>query len=106
METFSCPRRQWDFGIMADPLGKDWWSADKWNARDDMWSWPWKPRACSFCGGIHPEDAIELHQEGWLIIKTDKAYKRYLEPPTNWYPVPPVQVYSYHFDASQMGWFQ
>lgn len=90
--------------------------------------WHWKgtiPRTCSFCGGIHPEDAIRLVGDGWEVEKTDKSYKRYLEPPGYrahiqkmmdrlhlrmlkheepeefWSPVPPVKLYTAHFDADQ-----
>jgi len=55
---------------------------DEW--RDNRWSefpWSWTPRACSFCGGLHPEDALRLVAEGWEDEMTDKRYKGYLHPP-------------------------
>ena len=86
------------------------------------WPWHWKPRTCSFCGGVHPEDAIKLVRDGWEVEGTTKAYKRYLQPPgyRQWCkelsttigigpfplpphppPVPPVKVYTYHFSEAQ-----
>lgn len=38
-------------------------------------------RRCSYCGGIHPEDAVELVERGWMPIPTDKGYKLYLRAP-------------------------
>jgi hypothetical protein len=102
----------------------------KWYVRgphNDLWLWSWgPPRVCSFCGGIHPEDAIRLVSEGWEIDPTGKSYKRYLNPPGSaqrhaaflascrdpnrepgegvpsvWAPTPPVKLYAWHLDADQ-----
>lgn len=49
------------------------------------WLWPGpgpKPRTCSYCGGVHPRDAIRLVKEfGFGFEMTTKGYKLYLEPP-------------------------
>jgi hypothetical protein len=93
---------------------------------NNEWLWKWgPPRTCSFCGGIHPEDAIRLIQDGWEIEATGKTYKRYLEPPGYhqhmadlrqtiatsdkvpefWSPVPPVKLYVSHFNDDQVSRF-
>lgn len=95
-------------------------------ADNDLWLWPSDvPRTCSFCGGIHPEDAIRLLNEGWEVEATDKGYKRYLGPPgtralneaimasiragapqqqipAGWSPVPPVKLYVQHLNEEQV----
>jgi hypothetical protein len=49
------------------------------------WLWPGpgpKPRSCSFCGCVHPEDAIRLVKEFKFTVKrSTKGYKVYLHPP-------------------------
>jgi hypothetical protein len=86
-----------------------------------------QPRTCSFCGGIHPDDAIALIKAGWTVDATTKSYKRYLEPPgyrdymerirRAGYnveaageprvasPVPPVKLYTQHFSPEQIAAF-
>jgi len=89
--------------------------------------WPWgfkKPRTCSYCGGIHPDDALRLLKEGWEVDTTTKTYKRYMDPPGYAEyiqkftanirkcidvliphiesPVPPVKLYVYHFSQKQI----
>lgn len=61
------------------------------------------PRTCSYCGGIHPDDAITLFSRGWTLEITGKSYKRYMRPPArlDWDPVPPVKLYVMHFSAEQ-----
>lgn len=107
--------------------GLDHWRDQPWGGRPEhVWNWPWQPRVCSFCGGVHPDDAIRLLKEGWHLDSTDKAYKRYLEPPGGtlgfdhegrlfgaragvyvppWGPVPPVELYTQHFDGEQITLF-
>jgi hypothetical protein len=93
-------------------------------ATNDLWLWPGEPpRTCSFCGGIHPDDAIKLLTEGWEVEGTGK---RYLHPPGfrarhaplidsidrgtigggtsqhSWEPVPPVKLYDQHFNDEQI----
>lgn len=85
-----------------------------------LWEWPWYPRTCSFCGGVHPADALRLVHEGWEVEWSDKGYKAYMNPPGyraamsrimdatrkreptgakhwSWSPVPPVKLYTQHF---------
>jgi hypothetical protein len=79
------------------------------------WLWHWAPRTCTFCGGVHPNDAVRLIREGWHVDATDKKYKRYLEPPGGvmnrfgynppWHAVPPVKLYTNHFDKSSIARF-
>jgi hypothetical protein len=68
------------------------------------WEWgPWQPRVCSFCGGVHLEDAIRLVSLGWSLNPTDKGYKFYLEPRNrHWGPVPPVKLYTHHLNLDQV----
>lgn len=95
----------------------------------DEWLWPWgPPRVCSFCGAVHPEDAIRLRREGWEVEICDNPGKAYLNPPGTrarrdailsqmredgpevdwervpdvWSPVPPVIVRGYHFTAKSL----
>lgn len=81
------------------------------------------PRACSYCGGAHPDDVVRLLLAGWEVEPTDKSYKKYLHPPgyeasmletresgfKKWNgprsPVPPVKVYVYHFNQRQVDAF-
>lgn len=77
------------------------------------------PRTCSFCGGIHPDDAIRMIEEGWEPDPTTKGYKLYMEPPGTRAarrrrqqgaedpgglpgPTPPVKLYTYHLDEGQI----
>lgn len=78
-----------------------------------------RPRTCSYCGGVHPDDSVLLIMRGWEVETTTKTYKRYLHPPghraaiaeteasgfSTWIgprsPVPPVKLYTYHFDERQ-----
>ncbi len=99
-----------------------------WN---DRWLWSWgPPRTCSYCGGIHPEDAIRVMQEGWEVEGTDKFYKKYINPPGThtqheafiasikdhkrepgqgvpsvWSPAPPVKLYTDHLTQDQIDRF-
>jgi len=98
------------------------WKSDRWGMREsDRWpeGFP-KPRTCSFCGGVHPEDLIELIKMGWEFEPSSKGYKSYWHPPgmAGYFtalvkdfvdafivdrmtpaavdPVPPVKLYSDH----------
>ena len=82
-----------------------------------LWTWTeWVPRTCTYCGGIHPEDAIRLVRDhGFEVSPTGKKYKRYIEPPGRRQAVvaavqsgegpvvrgavPPIKLYVWHFDA-------
>ena len=58
---------------------------DHWKPGRERWpdKFPglWKPRSCSFCGSVHPEDALRLMAEGWEDQITDTRNKGYLHPP-------------------------
>jgi hypothetical protein len=103
LESITCPRRIGDFGPWAREEGLDAWERGRWAATQEeadaevaeymaanprggignvLWCYPGEqPRTCSFCGGIHPDDAVELLRAGWTVDCTGKSYKRYLEPP-------------------------
>jgi hypothetical protein len=75
------------------------------------------PRTCTYCGAAHPDDALALMRQGWLVEGTGKQYKRYLQPPRQVphendeaprpyrSPVPAVKVYSMHFTEVQIEQF-
>lgn len=151
-EKQTCARRMTEMGPWEYAEGLDEWRSDRWLAdREEAerakaeyeakypgslaaltdWRWPGGvPRTCSFCGGIHPEDAIRLVSEGWEAGGTTKGYKAYLEPPGTmtrheaflasirdhgrepgegvpsvWSPSPPVKVYFQHFSRGQVDRF-
>jgi hypothetical protein len=95
-EPQTCARR-YEVG-RADERGADRWLTTRWHPvrawRDRLANrlgtmqggqrWPAgepTPRTCSFCGGVHPADAIALLDRGWTVESTSKFYKRYLHPP-------------------------
>lgn len=110
------------FGRRARWIGQTF----NWYSGGTRWEWPWQPRACSYCGGGHPDDIIRLLREGWEIEGTTKPYKRYVAPPRigvralsgpycddhkgqpiklpvrAWSPVPPVKLYTPHFSEEQI----
>jgi hypothetical protein len=122
----SCPR-QAEATMSVQRENVHAWQTDRWDsARDGATVWPDghdKPRTCSYCGGVHPDDAIALIRAGWEVEATTKGYKRYLHPPGYGAdteavlaalragalppqravssPVPPVKLYTYHFDKPQ-----
>ncbi|MBL4656264.1 MAG: hypothetical protein JKY33_10630 [Bacteroidia bacterium] len=92
---------------------------DRWDREESFWPEQFfKPRTCSYCGGINPEDLVTLLDLGWEIEDTRKPYKRYLHPPGHtlafqqWMkvglqltqfpiksPSPQLKVYAYHWDV-------
>lgn len=89
-EPFVCPDRMPDpHGVFKIQPKEDQWDVDRWTpdgrvAQSGKVEWncaSFYPRSCSYCGCIHPEDAIKLLEEGWELEATDKGYKRYLNPP-------------------------
>lgn len=113
-----CPRRQEGGPWNMDD--RDRWVESRWKGEGD-WRLEWFPRSCSFCGSIHPDDALHLLDTGWEVGATRKPYKVYLEPPGTgkasvaelaairekgvegladiWRPVPPVKLYAQHITA-------
>lgn len=67
--------------------------------------WPYEmptPRTCTFCGGVHPDDAIALIAAGFRLAGTDKGYKHYIEVPAgNPGLVPPLKLYGNHVSQAQ-----
>ena len=67
------------------------------------WDLNWSPRTCSYCGAVHPDDALRLiKQHGWRVHGTDKPYKAYLEPSNEHAPVPPIKIKWYHWTPEQI----
>lgn len=100
---------------------RDWWL--NWTSRHyggTYWSRSWgkPPRSCNYCGGIHPEDMIEMMTRGWRIESTKGGSKFYLWPPgcrpwemvcgspsaPPWVPgpIPPIKGYSCHFSEDKI----
>lgn len=155
VEWQTCSRRIGEVGPWHRDEGCDRWERDSWS-RLRQWSdglrdarsrlydrigwkgnrfyggtyWPEgfdPPRTCSFCGSVHPEDAITLLQAGWEVECTGKSYKRYLQPPGyrtaidttrqqirergqyRWAgprsPVPPVKLYVQHMTQQDIDRF-
>lgn len=79
----------------------DYWLTTQWAMTH--WSSAQKPpRTCSYCGSIHPEDAITFVAAGWTVEHTTKLYKRYLHPPDPYRdPLPMVKLYLQHFTLEQ-----
>lgn len=115
-DAITCPRRMNQTGPWEhDP------DLDRWKSGDEAWEkfpWPWKPRRCSFCGSLHPDDAMRLLREGWVEEKaTGKQYKAYFYPPAkvsamragltgeseyDSHPKPPAKLYVYHLNKEQI----
>jgi hypothetical protein len=92
-----------DYGSIE---GLDVWrpGSQRWNDEAFV-SWPYgveKPRTCSHCGGVHPDDAIALLADGWSVELTDKGYKFYMHPPESFAVVPPVKMYLMHWTREQV----
>lgn len=94
-DNHRCPRRD-EGPYLSDPNGTDTWRTDTWVGSFHVVTtidgpqgdpvekcFPWKraPRTCSFCGSLHPDDVIELLEDGWELDPTTKRYKYYLNPP-------------------------
>lgn len=128
-ETQTCPRRMGEMGPWEHKENLDHWETSRWGPYY-MATWPEqfeRPRSCSFCGSVHPDDAIRLLEQEWEVEATGKSYKRYLNPPgTREYrqilleqirgdkeearselvsPVPPVKLYVMHMDQRQIDRF-
>lgn len=88
LEKQLCPRRtETSLGIQSAAGDTDYWeNGNRWGSHSSD-HWPIEagnpPRTCTFCGGVHPEDALRLLDEGWEIDQTLKFYKAYLQPPGN-----------------------
>lgn len=83
VEPMVCPRRMPGYPYRKDLPDHDTWETNRWGRPDDKWpeELGTPPRTCSFCGSVHPDDAVRLIKEGWEIGPTDKFYKWYLEVP-------------------------
>jgi len=76
-----CPRQvEATMAVQLEHVAR--WETDRWSRPGERWPEGSKPpRTCSYCGGVHPDDAIGLVEAGWEVEKTGKIYKRYLHPP-------------------------
>lgn len=85
-ELHMCPRRAENQHAPIRPATEDVplaeldeWPTDKWKG------WPAElgtpPRSCSYCGSVHPGDAVAMIRAGWEIEPTTKCYKWYINPP-------------------------
>ncbi len=55
------------------------WVTTRWG---DEWPAHYvKPRTCTGCGGVHPEDVLRMMREGWTDEVCDRRHKGYLNPP-------------------------
>lgn len=101
-DKFACPRR-----IDAPEFEKvDYWrdGADRWTGESTAWPHSYAmPRFCSYCGGIHPDDAFNLVVEGWAMTLTENHYKFFMTPDNGEQtPVPHVKLYLMHFSQEQV----
>ena len=81
------------------------WRTDRWRTvtepQEECIAWGvWKfavpkPRSCSFCSSIHPEDALALLIAGWFVLPVDAA-KWYLRQDIGNDVSPPVKLYKHH----------
>ena len=117
-----CPRRRESGAYQSDEV--DRWATNRWKGGGD-WRLEWFPRSCSFCGSVHPDDAMRLIEEGWEPeVASGKRYKIYLHPPgycdrmratikgirekgvegmvDGWSPTPPVKAYTPHLSQEQI----
>ncbi|WP_141715339.1 hypothetical protein [Burkholderia ubonensis] len=98
-QRFNCPRR---LITLRNPV--DEWEANRWDGGEHV-VWPDsspKPRTCTYCGGVHPDDVIPLLIAGWQLDRTTKAYKFYLNAPQHRSAVPPVKIYLMHWTQEQV----
>lgn len=81
----------------------DEWRTDRWHRETDVFPEGFeKPRTCSYCGGVHPQDAIKLIKQGFTIQNSDKNYKAYINAPDGSSCVPPIKLYTVHFTDEEV----
>lgn len=125
----TCPSRMGQMGPWERKENLDFWETHRWGPYYSAGTMKWpdgfaKPRTCSFCGSVHPEDAIKLLEAGWEAEHA-KSYKRYLNPPGSQAhteavisrirerndtfiepqhvsPVPPAKLYTWHFTNDEL----
>ena len=77
----TCPRR-----LYLGPWAVE--DFDKWRLRQGVVT-------CSFCGSMHPEEALFRIEQGVEVIPTDKPYKAYIGHSGGW------KLYFQHLDEAQ-----
>ncbi len=90
----TCPRRMGDFGPWEHEA-----NLDSWERRDLALGH--NTRYCSFCGGLHPDDAVALILDGAHIEGTTKGYKKYLHHPALKHTNGTAKVYVMHLSKPQ-----
>jgi hypothetical protein len=99
---FNCPRRV----VLVQRAHDAWCSGSEYWGTQPRDYWPAtvpKPRVCSYCHGVHPDDVIPLLVAGWEFERTDKPYKFYVQPPRGQEaPRPPVKAYLMHWTQQQV----
>lgn len=79
----TCPMRAYTVGAV-DGENLDHWSRARWSQHYTA-KWPGqyeRPRACSFCGSLHPDDALYLLQQDWEVDQgRAKPERAILVPP-------------------------
>lgn len=109
----TCPRRMGEIGPWEHRDNLDFWTPSRWNQYYSS-RWPEefnRPQSCTFCGCVHPDDAIALLERGWEV-ESAKMFKWHLNPPgTQKYisssatsvilviPIPPVKLYGAHLSS-------
>lgn len=105
-ELQTCPRRVGELGPWEYKDNLDRWKRSKWHSYYKSNRWPddfEKPRTCSFCGSVHPDDLVDLLKKGWRVGNTDKSYKKYIEAPIGYKsPIPPLKLYVMHCSQEQI----
>ncbi len=120
-EVQTCPRRKESFRACASTaIGTDRWERSRWHPARVLLDrlrnrfgvmpltpkellalmlggtrWPIgepSPRSCSYCGGVHPADAVALIRRGWRVESTTKCYERYLHPPGSTDPIAEARI--------------
>lgn len=111
-ECMACPRRS--LAPHAEEL--DYWDWTRWRlswldrvilyitGRQPHAFWPPQEphaRVCSYCGCLHPEDALVLLSRGWTLHGQEWSRVYFLHPPTGPSPDPPVVIEPAHFTMAQ-----
>jgi hypothetical protein len=88
VEKQTCPRRMTEIG--------PWKREEMLDAWEDIEG----DRCCSFCGGYHPQDLLDLIKEkGFEVVEsTTKSYKRYVKTPNH----SMRKFYTVHFSREQV----
>jgi hypothetical protein len=99
-DKFWCPRRA-EHNRSGDE--RDEWLTNRWDSKGATWPDGFdKPRTCSWCGGVHPGDAIALLGNGFRLEETDNEYKFYMHAIDGTFAIPPIKLYLMHFSEREV----